>query len=100
MPSTIAAGNRLRCQQPAYCLDDDEHDQCEQRERVDERGEHLGARVAVGRPTRRRTARDPVRQQREAQRRGIGEHVTGIGQQRQRSGHPAADRLDDTETRR
>jgi hypothetical protein len=37
-----------------------------------------------------------VRQQRETQRRGIGEHVTGIGQQCQRSANQPPT-LDDTE---
>jgi hypothetical protein len=41
-----------------------------------------------------------LRQQRNAQRRGIGHHVTGVGEQGQRAGEPAAARLDQRETDR
>ena len=89
-----AAGHRLRRKEPAHRFDRDENHQGEQRQRIDERGQNLRARVAVGGPARRRTTRNPLREQREPERRRVGKHVPGVGEQRQRTGEPAPCGLD------
>ena len=91
------AGDRRRREQPGHRLDDDEHDEPQQRQRVDERRDHFGARVAVRRTARRRPCRDALGEQREPERRGVGQHVAGVRQERERSRPPSADRLDDRE---
>ncbi len=69
--------------------DDDEH-----RAGVDERRHHLGAAEAVRMARRRRPARHPRGRGAEPERGAIGEHVTRVGKERERSGPPAAERLD------
>ncbi len=74
-------------------VEDPRHDG-QHRDRVDEGGDHLDARQAEGVPVRDRPARDEVGREREQQRRRVGRHVPGIGQQRQRPGPQSADHLD------
>ena len=94
-----APGDRDRIEQPSHRFDRDEHDQRQHRQRIDERRQHFRPRVAVRRARRRRPARDRVGEQRDGERRGVGGHVPGVGDQRQRAGQPAADRLDHREAR-
>ncbi len=89
-----AAGDRRRRQQPPHRLDGDAHDDGEHQQRVDERGDHLGARVAIARAARGRQPRDVLGEQRDPQRCRIGDHVAGVGEQRQRSCDPPSSRLD------
>src|SRR5690606_3815739 len=59
------------------------------------RRQNLRAVVAIGVARRRRLLRDPDREERERERSGIGEHVAGVGKQRQRVGDQAPDELGD-----
>ena len=96
-PEQQSARDGLRNEQTAHRLDGDEDDQREQGERVDECGDHLGARIAVARAARRRPARDPAGEDREAERCRVGEHVPGVGDERERSGEPSSGGLDERE---
>ena len=78
-------GDRHGCKQPLDRLDGDPDDQRQHRERIDERGEHLGARVAVGRALRRRPRRHGGGDERDDERRRVGDHVARIRDQRERA---------------
>ncbi len=70
---------------PVERLEEDPGDDREHRDRVDEGRDHLDPRQPERVPVGHRTARDDVRRQREQQRRGVGGHVSRVGQQRQRA---------------
>ncbi len=69
----------------------------EQEEGVERRGEDLEAVVAVGQAIVGRAPGDVDRGQGDGQGHGVGEHVRGIGDQRQAAGEDAADDLGDEE---
>ena len=91
------ARDRRRARAAAHRLDRDPDDQRQHRQRVDERGEDFGPRVAVRRAARRRALGDDLGDQRDHEPRRVGRHVPGIRNQRERARKQAADRLDDTE---
>ena len=94
-----AALDRGRRQEAAGGLDRDPADHQDQRHAVDEGGQHLEAVVAVGAPRVLWPAADPERHPGERERGGVGQHVAGVGEQRQRArGEPAQD-LDAHEAR-
>jgi hypothetical protein len=64
---------------------------------VEERREDLGPAEAVGMQARGRPARHPGRERAQPERGAVGEHVTGVGEQGERAGPPAAQRLEDGE---
>ena len=69
----------------------------QQHDRIDQRCQYLGAQIAEGLGGRRRAGCKPDGEQRQREAAGIGEHVRGIGQQRQAARNPRADHLDDEE---
>jgi hypothetical protein len=77
---------------PGFDADAEHHGQ--HRQRIHQRRQQFDASEAETVARRGRPRRDPRRQQRQAQRRAIGHHVAGIGQQRQRTAAPAGDGLD------
>jgi hypothetical protein len=64
-------------------LDEDPHGRERERGAVRERREHLGAPVAVRAVPRARAASDALRDEREGERRGVGEHVPRVRDQRE-----------------
>ena len=99
-PPTAIAGHRRRVdrtrrREASHRFADDHQSDRRQRRPVGERGEDLGAVVAEGALVGRRPPRDPEREQRQPQRGGVGEHVPGVGKQRQRVGEPTPGRLGD-----
>ena len=89
-----AAEHRLRRHQAARRLDDDAAGDDEQHQTVAEGDQHLQPLEAIGALAVRRPAREAEGEPGEKQAGEIGEHVAGIGQQRQRAGDEAAGRLD------
>ena len=67
-------------------LGDDPDGDHEQRRAIDQGGQHLEAGMAVGAGRCCRASADPEGVPGETQRRRIGEHVAGIGQESQRAG--------------
>lgn len=63
------------------------------RDRVERRGQDLKATVAEGAPVVRRALPDPDGHERDHQRGDVGEHVGGVGQQRDAVEDEAADDL-------
>ena len=88
-----AADHRHRLHEALHRLPGDGDRDEEQRQPVDEGGQHLEAVEAVGALPVGGARRDPHGEPGERQRRGIGQHVAGVGEQRQRPGDDAADRL-------
>ena len=84
---------RARVAQALDRLPRDPDRQDEERAHVDLRRQHLGPAEAEGPLVVGCPAREPRRHQRQAQRGRVGEHVARVGDQRQRPGQPAADRL-------
>ncbi len=95
-----SAHHRLRIGQAVDGLDDDERDQAQHQQAVEQRGENFQAHQAVGVSIRRRLARQPGSQCGQAQGGGVGDHVAGIGQQRQRAGPEPGDHFDHREGER
>ena len=91
-----ATGEYSRC---TASVDDPCRDR-EQRDAVDERDEHGEAVEAVGAAPVGRLPREPEADPGEREAREVGQHVAGIGEQRQRAGENAADDLGDHEAAR
>ena len=81
-----AAVDAGRVDQPAHALDRDDRRQHQQGDPVRLGGEDLDPFEAEGHAALGRAAGEPDRDQREADRGGVGEHVGGVGEQRQRVG--------------
>ena len=86
-----------RVAEPAHGLDADHAGQHEQRGAVDLRAEDLGAPEAEGEAPGRRPRRQAQRHEGEPDRAGVGEHVRGVGEQRERVRQQARHDLDDHE---
>ena len=86
-----------RLEQPPDGLEDDPADDEQQRHAVDESGQDLEPVVAIGAPGIGGAPPDTEAQPGEQERRGVDQHVPGIGEQRQRAGVYSADHLDDHE---
>jgi hypothetical protein len=86
-----------RIEQPADRLDRDDPGEDEQRRAVDLRGQDLGPSEPEREPPGRRARRQPHGDQRQGDRAGVGEHVRGVGEQRQRRRQQAADDLENHE---
>ena len=78
-------------------LDDDPGGDREEREAVDEGGEHREAVEAVGAPRVGRAAGDAEGEPGHRERGEVGQHVAGVGDQRERAGEEAAGDLDEHE---
>ncbi len=77
--------HRYRRVDSVYGLDHDPQHHCDHEQRVDERSNDFDACQSKRMPLGYGSARDDVGDQREQQRRRVGRHVAGIGQQRQRT---------------
>ncbi len=84
-----------RAREPLHPVPDQVAADPEQHQRVDQRSQHLGAVQPEGGPGPGGSRRDVRRPQRQQHRGGVGGHVAGVGQQRQRPGHHGADHLED-----
>ena len=91
------AGDLDGVEQAPDRLDGDPGGDREEREPVDEGGEHGEAVEAVGAPPVGRAPRDARREPGQRQRGEVRQHVPGVGEQRQRARDDAADRLGDHE---
>ena len=89
-----------RRDQPLDRAEDDQAGEHEQRRAVRLRGEDLGAAQAEGEVPLGGPADEPEHDQREQQRAGVGEHVRGVREQRERVGEDPRDHLGDHEGRR
>jgi len=76
-------------------LDEDRARHPEQQQRVGQRGEDLGAVIAVRLGRRRRARGEPRGDQGEGERGGVGQHVARVGQQGEAARPQAGDELDD-----
>ena len=92
-----AAHHRLRRHQAPRRLDDDAAGDDEQHQPVAEGDQDLQPLEAIGAPAVGRPAREAEGKPGEREPGKVGEHVAGIGQQRQRAGNEAAGRFDDHE---
>ena len=92
-----AALDLRRLREALHGLDRDHPGEHQQRGAVDLRGEHLGAPEAEREARARRPRGKPGGDQRERQRARVGEHVGGVGEQRQRARDQARDDLRDHE---
>ncbi len=70
-----------------------------ERDAVEEGGEDLEAAPAEGAAGRRGPGREPEREQAEAERGDVGEHVAGVGEEGQAAAREAAGELDDEDGR-
>ena len=86
-----------RIDQPFDRAEGDEAREHEQRRAVRLRGEHLHPAEAEGDVPVRGPSDEPDHDEREEERAGVGQHVRGVGDQRERVGHDARDHLDDHE---
>jgi hypothetical protein len=91
------AGHRRGIEQPTDRFDADQCDHRQHGDCIDERRQDLGTSVAVGCAPGRRPAGDRVREERDSECRGVGQHVASVREQRQRPGEPAADGFDQRE---
>ena len=66
----------------------------DEHERIDKGGQHLRAPPAEAPLRRRRAVREPGGEQGQPERERVREHVRGVGEERQRSGCDAGERLD------
>ena len=80
-------------------LDEDPDRDRDQGDAVEERREDLGAAVAEGAARAPGAAGEPGGEQGDAEREAVGEHVRGVGEQRQAARDQAADDLGDEEER-
>ena len=88
-----------RVAEAAPGLDEDPDRDRDERDAVEERGEDLRPPVAERLRRAAGPGREPRREQRDPQRENVGEHVRGVGEQRQAAGDQAADDLGDEERR-
>ena len=86
-----------RRDQPAHGLEQDQEREHEQRHAVGLGREDLDALETVGHDALRGACRQADRNQREADRRRVREHVTGIREQREGAGEQAGDDLEEHE---
>ena len=86
-----------RVDDPRDRLDADDAGEDEQQDAVDLRAEDLAALEAERERALRRALGEPERDDRQADRAGVGEHVRGVRDQRQRVRDDADDDLDDHE---
>ena len=86
-----------RLEQPPDGLEDDPADDEQKRHAVDESGQDLEPVIAVRAPGIGGAPPDTEAQPGERERRGVDQHVPGVGEQRQRAGVNPADHLDDHE---
>ncbi len=89
----LAADVRRRDEPPAG-LEHDQQREHQQRDPVRLRREDLDAPEAVGHDALGGPCREPDRDDREADRGGVGQHVRGVGEQRERPGDEADDDLE------
>ena len=89
-----AALDRGRVPEPPDRRHRDHHRDGDQQQAVGQRRQHLGALEAEGAARVRGPGGERRGQQGEADRAGVGEHVAGVGEDRQRAGDQAADDLD------
>ena len=82
---------------PLHGRDRDQARQHEQADAVDLGAQDLGPPEAERVGAARRALRQAHGHERERDRAGVGEHVTGVGEQRQRAGDQSGDHLDDHE---
>ena len=92
-----AAGDLRRGHQPLDRLIDDPGGDGEQRKPVGERDQHLEAVEAVSAPPVGGTPRQAEPEPGERERGEVGEHVAGVGEQRERAGGDAARHLGEHE---
>ena len=85
-----AAFDDDRRPQPADRLDDDQERDADEGRAVGQRGQDLGALIAVGPRRRRRAAAKSHREQGQRDGCRVAGHVAGVGQQGQRAGDEAA----------
>ncbi len=83
-----------RLEQPADALVGDERREDQEGHAIGLGREDLDSLEAVGHRPLRRPQGQPGRDEREADRRGVGQHVGRVGEQRQRMGDQADDHLD------
>ena len=86
--------DRDRRSQATRGLDDDPDRDHEQAKTVDERCEHAHPAVAIGASLVRRAAAHDHGKERQRERRRVGEHVPGVGQQRKRAAPETSDHLE------
>ena len=91
------AGNRRRISQPHDCFVDDPRDRQQQQDAVGERRQDLQALIAIRSASIGGSRREAQRYPGERQRRGVGQHMPGVGKQRQRTRQEATDDLYDRE---
>ena len=89
--------DRLGLLEPFDSLIDDKADDAEQRKSVDQAGDHLEAGIAEGALAVRGPPTEAEGDIGEAERDCVGQHVAGIGKQRERARDHAADGLHDHE---
>ena len=78
-----------------HCFNDDPHRDDQQRRGVEQRGEDLPPQIAVGLALLPGLPRQPGDEQGQAERGAVGEHMTSVGEQRQRVREPSADSFTD-----
>jgi hypothetical protein len=76
-------------------FEEDEQGDDEERGAVEKRRQYLGALIAERAAAACRPTRRPEREERKTERRGIGQHVAGIGEQRQGVRGPCPDDFGD-----
>ena len=84
------AGHFGRVVQPLHGFDHHQHGNRQQRQAVEQGKQDFGAFVAEGLAAVHRLFAELERQQRQADRQRVGEHMAGVGKQRQRAGQQAA----------
>ncbi len=91
-PATEHVG---RVSHAAERLDEDPDREHDERDAVGERDQHLGPLEPVRPPGRRGPPGQPHGTERKRQRNVVGQHVGGVGEQRETPGEQSADDLDD-----
>ena len=89
-----AVGRRAATISRLIALVDDQHGEHEQRDAVRLRGENLGALEAEGEVAAGRPRDEPDHHERQHERAGVGEHVRGVREQRERVREDSGDDLD------
>ena len=95
--STIPPSTLRWVDQPADRAVDDPHADDQQRQPVDLRGQDLDAPVPERPAAARGTGRQGGRENGETERRDVGQHVAGVGEERERIGDETEDDLADHE---
>jgi hypothetical protein len=91
-------GDRNGCKQSLDGFDGNPDDQREHGQRIDERGQHFRASIAVGRSLRRRARGHGGGNERDDERRRVGDHVARIRNQRERACEDAGECFEGGET--